>query len=717
MKVAIVTPELPGMTPSGGIGTFVWHFSRLLRGAGEDVLVILTQHARALNSSSLTRYEQVGIQVRTVDPKTFQRPAVGAWDFVSRSHGVAEAIPADTDIVYVQDWLGDGFVPLRLARQSAGSRPVFVNVLHSPTAWIREAMCEYPRHVLQDMSRDFAERYVAEHADFVASPSAYMLDWVREQGWVLPPQDRTVVLGYPFMHAGESPRSLAKPELTHISRIAFLGRYEVRKGIDLFVRAVNRLHRLSPERMTGVQEIAFVGPEGNVGRMPPRKAKRMLAHTGKAVRFHQQLDTAQMLALLEQWAGNTLVVIPSLDDNYPYVAIEASLVPGLNILCARTGGIPEILPSAGSDTFFAPYEEPLANSIGARLAAGLRPPDALPRYEWQRHNDQWIGFHNRVATAVSASRQPRTTVAPANPQVDVCIPCFNHGRYLPQLLNALAKQTVAPRSVTVIDDNSTDAESRAHFADLSQRYADRQWRFDILDTNSGVSAVRNAAAAKGNSEYLLFLDSDNVPVPQMIERYLTAIAASGDDCFTCYFTAFTGSEPPFTTQPDGNGITPTVRPRYSFLPLGACTTLGLLDNFFGDANFIVRRSVFEHLGGFCEDDAWRYATHEDYDFLLRLVLGGYRLDVVPEILFYYRLTGNGLTKTTDEFRNRLRVQRTYARLLQQGQLQGLVPYLAGMHARGKPVEFLLSELRQAASQPFSSCKRIFAGLLRRLSGQ
>lgn len=632
-------------------------------------------------------------------PKTFHHPAVGAWDFVCKSHGVAEAIPADTDIVYVQDWLGDGFVPLRRARQSTGERPVFVNVIHSPTAWIREAMCEYPRHVLQDMSRDFAERYVAENADFVASPSAYMLDWVREQGWELPPQNRTVLLGYPIMHDGASTSPLVTSSRTHFRRIAFLGRYEVRKGIDLFVRAISRLHRLCPTRMAGIQEIAFVGPEGNVGRMPPSKAKRMLAHTGKAVRFHRQLDTAQMLVLLERWASDTLVVIPSLDDNYPYVAIEASLVPGLSILLARTGGIPEILPSASADTFFAPYEEPLANAIDACLAAGLRPPDALPKYEWQTHNKQWIGFHNRIAASIPASRQPCTTAAPSSRQVDVCIPCFNHGRYLPQLLDALAKQTVAPRSVTVIDDNSTDAESRAHFADLSQRCADPEWHFESLNTNRGVSAVRNAAAAKGRGEYLLFLDSDNVPVPNMIERYMTAITASGDDCLTCYFTAFAGSKPPYTTDPDGNGIKPTVRPSYSFLPLGACTTLGLFDNFLGDASFIVRRSVFEQLGGFCEDEAWRYATHEDYDFLLRLILAGHRLDVVPEVLFYYRLTGNGLIKTTDEFRNRLRVQRIYARLLKSGQLQGLVPYLAGMHERGKPIEFLLDEMRRGLRHP------------------
>ena len=67
-------------------------------------------------------------------------------------------------------------------------------------------------------------------------------------------------------------------------------------------------------------------------------------------------------------------------------------------------------------------------------------------------------------------------------------------------------------------------------------------------------------------------------------------------------------------------------------PLGSCLTLGLFDNFFGDASFIVRRSVFEALGGFSEEPEYRSDTHEDYEFLLRLVLAGKTLDVVPEVL-------------------------------------------------------------------------------------
>ena len=59
----------------------------------------------------------------------------------------------------------------------------------------------------------------------------------------------------------------------------------------------------------------------------------------------------------------------------------------------------------------------------------------------------------------------------------------------------------------------------------------------------------------------------------------------------------------------------------------------MYENVLGDVNFIIRRDIFEKLGGFHEE---RGVGLEDWDFLLRLVVNGFTLDVIPEVLFYYR---------------------------------------------------------------------------------
>jgi GT2 family glycosyltransferase len=444
---------------------------------------------------------------------------------------------------------------------------------------------------------------------------------------------------------------------------------------------------------------------------------KLLSSLHKRIHFLPCLDTREVQSLLHSWAPDTLVVIPSIDDNYPYVVIEASLIPGLNAIYSNAGGMREILPSAAGGQFFDPFERPLADTLRRWLLPGPRPQAELCSYDWNHHNRQWLDFHERVCRAT----QPQPKVIPIsskpNPQVDVCIPFFNHGRYLPQLLEALERQTVPPCSVTVVDDGSTEVESQTVFAEMSRRYSDKRWRFESSAANRGVSAARNVAATKGYAKHLLFLDADNVPAAHMIERLLSAIENSGDDCMTCYFRVFQADYPPCEWTADGadkGRMRQTVPTKFEFLPLGACLTLGLFDNFFGDASFIVRRTVFESLGGFSEERKLQYATHEDYDFLLRLVLAGHKLDVLPEVLFFYRLTDGGLSKTTDKYRNRLRVHRTYARVLRDAGLPGLVPYLYGLYERGKPLEFLMAEVRGAFRHPFKMVRGISMAVIRRL---
>ncbi len=62
--------------------------------------------------------------------------------------------------------------------------------------------------------------------------------------------------------------------------------------------------------------------------------------------------------------------------------------------------------------------------------------------------------------------------------------------------------------------------------------------------------------------------------------------------------------------------------------------VGFYSNIFGDANFCVKKSVFEKLGGFC---GARGEVADDWEFLARLVLAGFSLDVIPKGIFLYRV--------------------------------------------------------------------------------
>ena len=101
---------------------------------------------------------------------------------------------------------------------------------------------------------------------------------------------------------------------------------------------------------------------------------------------------------------------------------------------------------------------------------------------------------------------------PFLPGVAVVIPCYNAGLTLAQTLESAIGQPGLAELV-VIDDGSTDGS-----AEIARRYlpADRV----IEGPNRGVSAARNRGITETRSEWLLFLDADDLLTPGTIERRL-----------------------------------------------------------------------------------------------------------------------------------------------------------------------------------------------------
>ncbi|MBZ0303990.1 MAG: glycosyltransferase [Anaerolineae bacterium] len=668
----IVSPDVVGPVRNGGIGTFVYHFARLLRQHDYRVCILFTGRAENPAGDWQADYERQGIEVihayRPYNEKP-SPPAVGHWEFIHRGDVIREFLPQDADVIYWQDWQADGFQALRARRFSAQAHPVSVTVLHSSSAWLREGMQRFPDDAEHDLSLDFAERYAARHSDFVVSPSRSMLDWVQEHGWTLPLPERCIVSGYPYLP--DEPLPDAAPAAGEkFRRIIFFGRMETRKGFELFVETLLHLQRTRGDTLRGIEEIVLLGKEGQQGHFSGENAALILRHELKRpVAVLNQMETRAAQGYLATHCGDSLVVMPSLQDNFPYAVIETSLIPGLHFICSNVGGIPEILGAADSaDYLFAPNMEPFAAALIARLECGPRGGQPGP-YDWRAHNQQWLDFHEQVCTE-RLQRVRLLPVAMQHPRIDVCVPYRNHGQFLPPLLDALDQQTTSHFNLIVVDDDSTDPEAIETFDRMAAHYQHQaNWQFVHNARREGLSQTRNFAASLGQAEYLLFVDADNLPARHMIATFGDAIERSGDDCLTCYVRAFEHDP---------------ARTVYQFLPLGSSAELGLFMNCFGDANFIVRRQVFEALGGFgIESDGDRYIAGEDHAFLARLVLHGFRLDVVPDFLLDYRYRHDSLFRTTSAYANTLRALRAYHHVLKHAHLEQLIPLVHGLNLRAQ----------------------------------
>ena len=206
------------------------------------------------------------------------------------------------------------------------------------------------------------------------------------------------------------------------------------------------------------------------------------------------------------------------------------------------------------------------------------------------------------------------------PLVTVCMAHYNHGRFLPEALVALAAQTYANAEVIVIDDGSTEKSSQEVFAREERRYP--RFRF-LRQANAGIGSTRNRGLREARGELFIPVDADNIARPDMIERLATALVARPEvAAMTCYFLAFA------ETADIAAG-----RFRYACRPTGGPHVLACLRNVYGDANGIVRTEAFRAVGGYETD---RGTSFEDWEAYLKLAHAGCRIDVVPDYLFYYR---------------------------------------------------------------------------------
>jgi len=253
----------------------------------------------------------------------------------------------------------------------------------------------------------------------------------------------------------------------------------------------------------------------------------------------------------------------------------------------------------------------------------------------------------QLALLFTEARSERSDAAPV--RISVCIVHHERPRFLIQALKGLVRQTKPPLEVVLVDDGSRSPAAERCLRRLGPIFAARGWTL-IRQPNRYLGAARNAAARAARGEFLVFHDDDNVAAPGQLEAFARAVSTSGADVVTCLQSVFEGKR-----RPRG-------APREVWAPIGgAPVAYSLVANGFGDANALVRRSVFNAAGGFSEDYGVGY---EDWEFFARVALAGAAFVLVPEPLVWYRVGSGGMLRATPSHgRDHMRVLRPYLKAM------------------------------------------------------
>lgn len=105
-------------------------------------------------------------------------------------------------------------------------------------------------------------------------------------------------------------------------------------------------------------------------------------------------------------------------------------------------------------------------------------------------------------------------------KVSVIVPVYNTSKQLPICLNSLVNQTFKDIEIVVINDGSND-QSEEIIKEYMIRY-EGMFKY-FCKKNEGISKTRNYGIKKSDSEYILFVDSDDYIEKDTIEKLMPYI--------------------------------------------------------------------------------------------------------------------------------------------------------------------------------------------------
>jgi len=632
-RVCIATPDIVGPVRTGGIGSAYASLAEALSSAGHVVTILYTRGGHCESGDLdewVEHYATRGIEF--VPLSELDVPVDGPSEWGASYAAYSWLKERTFDIVHFPEMFGVGAFSAEAKRLGLAFQKTTLCVgLHSPTIWHR---LENRQRVesIDDLILDALERKSVELADVLVSPSRYLLDWIDGAGWRRP--ERTYIHPYAVESLQHTRQPVGIP-----NEVVFFGRLESRKGLELFCDAIELLVR---EDRSFVQQVTFLGKSGLAGGIDG--AAYIASRVRRwPIRTATHADKSREEALDYLTRRPTLAVMPSLSDNTPNTVIEC-LRTNVPFISTGVGGIPEMIAEVDrSRVLVEPEASTLAAAIRRAVTAGHAP--ARPAVEPDDVRTRWVEWHRGLpADGAEPGQEP-----PATPLVSVCIATRNRPELLAQALASIASQTYPRLEVVVVDDGGDSPSAVEAAIDASRRDGLSAPIRLLIEDRSFPGAARNKAAGYARGQYILFMDDDNLALPQEVSTLVTAAQHAQMDIVTCGFSAF---------QHIG-GTTFERYPQFLWLPIGPAMPLGLLMNCFGDTNMLIRREAFFEVGGFDEERG--SGLSEDWIFHSRAFLAGMRAAAVPEALFEYRRWTGGAGQSGSRHLSYVRTLQPYLR--------------------------------------------------------
>lgn len=265
----------------------------------------------------------------------------------------------------------------------------------------------------------------------------------------------------------------------------------------------------------------------------------------------------------------------------------------------------------------------------ARAGIAVNPIRTIP----DLHHSRRGNFGSSIASLLKAHPEKQEQLIRTPPEISVLVPCYNHGRYLPDLVNSLVggatslgemkQQSFASFEVIIVDDKSTD-DSLEWCKKVASPF--KGVSYVALDKNVGTAAALNVAAAASHGKYLTVLNADDMRETHSLEHLYQAQLLNPHSFIYDNIVAFNAGK-----------LRPDIK-----LGVSAYDFEAMLHQNHVHTGIMLPKTAWTEVGGWPEimNDG-----REDWAMNVRLGVNGYCGKLIPTTGYYYRREGQNRTLT------------------------------------------------------------------------
>ena len=638
MNYWLLTTEYPPFF-GGGISTYCYNTAKMLARKNHSISIFISDAA----VSNISEDNRDGVRIIRFNPfLTRSSGFLGhttniSYEFANIVRHFIEK-EGKPDIIEAQEYLGIAYYLLQfkhLLYDWCKGIPVIIT-MHSPSFLYMEynqvPEYKYPNYWICEM-----ERFCIQAADLVISPSDFIYDELLKRFTITnnniakianPFESRTKDLA-PGNDINKNPKE-----------IIFYGKLTAQKGAFKLLTYFKKLWDEGFTRsltVIGGQDIVYQAEGITMGDLVRRDYKKYIA--AGLLLLEDRINPAD---IGDRLSGAEVLIIPSMNDNLPYVLFEMMAL-GKILLVSRQGGQAEVIENNVNGFVFdherpETFAEQLHVILDLNAADRKRISEAALKKVSQEYSLEAIYAKKMKALAnLPEQNQSPGSIFPFirsnknndrrqrnaennNRLLSVVIPYYNMGRYIDETIQSILRSDYPDKEIIIVNDGSTDELSK----EALNNYRNHPLIRIISGPNKGIAYSRNVGAEQANGDYLAFLDSDDTISSNY---YTTAIRVLGHysnvdfvGCWTRYFGNSKKVWPAFSPEP------PVI----------------LYHNLVNSSALVYKRESF--LAGGKNDAGMAFQGLEDYDSVISLLSNGYHGVILPEILFNYRIRSDSMIR-------------------------------------------------------------------------